>query len=199
MRPPARVLTTGALGLALGIGLLVTDAAGAADEKEIRAAVQQIADAIAKKDDAGARKQAEGLAKKVEEIYEVMDLMALRKGAKGGLGIGPKPGAVTPDGIERKFIELSKKPLPQGQLDKEAADLARAAYIAAAIAEVAHAKVPARDDGMKKRKDWLQWSKDMREGAARLAETAQTKKAADVKAAAVKLNSACNECHGVFR
>jgi cytochrome c556 len=73
------------------------------------------------------------------------------------------------------------------------------AYRIAAIAEVAHAKPPEKEDAKKKEKAWMQWSGDMGQAALGLADAAKSKKPADVKTAAAKLNTACNTCHGVFR
>jgi hypothetical protein len=196
MKTQVRTLLSGAAGLAVGIGLVAGTAnSGAADEKEVRAAILKMADMIEKNDAAGAKKQAAAM--KDAELLDAMNLLALR--SRKGLGVGADPDKIKPDGIEAKLIGMGRKPLPQAQLEKEAADLARMAYVIAAISEVARVKVPEKDEGQKKRKDWIMWSEEMRQSAEQLARAAKAKNAAETKTAAAKVNSSCNNCHGVFR
>ena len=68
------------------------------------------------------------------------------------------------------------------------------AYTAAAIGQVANAKPPEKDDGKKKKKDWVAWSQEMHEAALELADAAKKKDAAGVKTAAGKLDNKCNTC-----
>jgi hypothetical protein len=181
--------------------LLTAGSGGAADaEKDVREAVQRLADAIEKDDMAQAKSAAEDIAKSYE-LEEVMNTMAKRDpgGKKKAFGVGPKAGAITPDGIEAKIQNMSKAPKPQAQINKEAVALAQMAYRVAAIAEVAKVKTPEKDEGQKKRKDWTAWADDMKQASLQLAEAARSKKAPAVKAAAAKLNSSCNNCHGTFR
>jgi hypothetical protein len=190
----ARMLAAGA---ALALGFCLLSAGGtSADDKDVRDPTDKIAEAIAKGDTATAKKLAAGLAKSTE-LDNVMRQMALR--TKKGRGVGAKANEVMPDGIEAKIIALSKKPLPQKQLDTESKAITDAAYIAAAIGEVAHSKPPEKDEGMKKKKDWMGWSEEMSKSAVQLADAAKAKKPNDVKAAATKLNNSCSNCHGVFR
>jgi cytochrome c556 len=193
----ARVLLAGAALLALGICILVAGSGNAADENEkaARAALRKVADLIDKGDLGAAKAAAKDIAKKYE-LEEVMHAFQLR--TKKGEGLGEKPGAITPDGIEAKLINLAKKALPAKQLEKEADALARAAYISAAIAEVANFKVPEKD-AKKNPKDWIAWTKDMTDAAQDLAKAAKAKDPKGVKEAANKLNTSCNNCHGVFR
>jgi len=114
-------------------------------------------------------------------------------------GVGKKPGTVQPVGIGAKVQNMGKKALPQTQIDKEAADLAEMSYRVAAIAEVASARVPEKDEPKKKKKDWIEWSGDMKKVALELADAAKSKKPSDIKNSVAKLNSSCNTCHGVFR
>src|SRR5262245_22151173 len=86
------LLRVGAIGgVVAALGIL-----GSAWAGEYRDAVVKIAEAHAKGDKATTQKGADALAKKVEEIGEVMDEFKLR--TKGGIGVGAAPGAVTPDG-----------------------------------------------------------------------------------------------------
>ena len=73
--------------LVLGVGVVVT-AGNAADEK-LGDGVLKVASALEKKDAAGAKKQAETIAKSVM-MDDLMHLFAPR--AKKGLGVGGKPG-----------------------------------------------------------------------------------------------------------
>ncbi len=196
MTTEARVQAAGAAALALAIGFVAIGSGSAADDKDVRDAIFKIADALQNKDADGAKRQAQALAK-ANELDAVMDLFKLR--TKKGVGIGETPNAIMPDGIEQKIINLAKKKLPQKQLDKEADSLVRAAYIAAAISEVARLKVPEKDDGMKKKKDWIDWSEGLSKSALDLADAAKSKNPDKVKSAATTVNSNCNNCHGVFR
>jgi Cytochrome C' len=192
MKWHTRVLMASVAVLAAGVAGIAL----AGDEQEARAAVRKLADAVAKNDDAAVKQGADDIAKKYE-LEEVMHSFQLR--TKKGEGVGDKPGAITPDGIEAKFIALGKKPLPPATLNKEAAAIARAAYLSAAIAEVAERKTPEKKEGNKDPKDWLAWCKDMKAGSLDLARAAKAKDAKGVKDAASKVNSSCNNCHRVFR
>ncbi len=197
MKTEVRGLIAGALLLALGLWLIAgAETGGAADGKDPRAALLKIAELIEKGDDAAAKKEAALLAKDAD-LGDVMNLMLPR--TKKGVGVGTEAGKITPDGIEAKLINIARKPLPQKQLDYEATALARLAVITAAVSEVAQAKVPQKDEGAKKRADWTMWAKEMRQASGQLAQSAKTKNPTEVKTAAAKLNSACNNCHGVFR
>src|SRR5438132_447799 len=184
MKKRARVLVTGTAVLSLAIGILAATSGGAADDKaDLRSTSQKIADAIAQKDSDQAKKLAENVAKN-NDLEDVMHLMSKRDpGGKAKVfGVGKKPGAVQPDGIEAKVQNMGKLK-PQKQIDQESADLVEMAYRIAAVAEVAHAKPPEKEDAKKKKKDWMEWSGDMRKAALELAAAAKAKKPADVKTA----------------
>jgi hypothetical protein len=201
MKKQARVLVTGTAVLSLAIGFLAVGSGGAADDKaDLRIIVQKIADAIEKKDSDQAKKLAEEVAKN-NDLDDVMNLMSKRDAAGKAkrFGVGKKPGVISPDGIEAKIQNMGKKPLPQTQIDKEAADLVVMAYRVAAIAEVAHAKPPEKDEPKKKKKDWLEWSSDLEKSALALAEVAKAKKPMEIKNAVAALNTNCNTCHAVFK
>jgi hypothetical protein len=200
MKTYLRTMVAGAAVLALGLVLLAASGRTQADDAaNIRDAVQKAANSLANGDNAAAEKIATDLAKAVEQLEDVMNLMSKRTpSGKGGLGVG-KPGEFMPDGIEAQIQNLSKKPLPPGRLDKESDALIEMAYRVEAISEVAKAKAPEKDQGAKKKKDYLEWAGDMKKSAQELAEAAKTKDAKKVKSAAASLNNACNNCHGVFR
>jgi len=203
---PAGMVLAALAWMALGTG---RSGAGDDDDKETRDALLKIAAAIKAGDDAGAKKQAVALAKKIDTVEEVMDLLKPRKKDKkgkyvGGVGIGPTPGAIQPDGIEVKLLALGGNVMPAGTLAKEADALSEAAYITAAIAEVAiadaaNARRYLPDRGPKTKKAWLEYAKIMRDGAGQFAMAVKSKNAQEVKTAATKLNNNCVNCHNVFK
>jgi hypothetical protein len=184
----------GAVLLALASGVYLSSRALAQGKNND---VLKIAALIKKGDKEGAKAAAESLAKKVEEMEELMEVFKPRK--KGGIGVGDKPGAITPDGIEQKLLALGRDAPSPTALGKEAAALEEMAYAIAAVAEVTKAKAPKQNMGKKTVKDWNTWSDDMREAAVKLAEASKAKGAQDVKTAASKLNASCTNCHSVFR
>ena len=184
------------VAIAVAIGLYLAPTGRAGDAKVYAAEVNKIADMLEKKDTAGAEKAAQALAKKVEDIVEVMDLFKPR--SKGGIGVGAKAGAVVPDGIEQFLLKIGRD-TPTAKEMKDTAALTRMAYVSGAIAEVAHAKVPDKDLGKKTRKAWMGYSKEFRESWSDMVTAAKGKSAAQVKTAAVKMNNSCANCHGVFK
>jgi hypothetical protein len=181
-----------ATSFVLGCLFIVAGTGAAGDDKH---AILKIAAAIEKGDADGAAKQAKALAK-TAELEEVMHLFKPRK--KQGLGVGTKPGALTPDGIEQMLITLGRDAPTQAMVAKGAKDLERMGYITAAVAEFSIAKPSEKATGAKK-SDWTKMAKEMREMSIGFAEAAKSKSPASVKAAAEKLNGACNSCHTVFR
>jgi hypothetical protein len=167
---------------------------------DCRGAIQKLADAIQKNEDAQIKQLAEQIAK-TSGVLDSMNTLAKRDpaGKKLVFGVGKKPGIISPDGIEAKIQNLSRRPQSQQLIDREAPDLEVMAYRAAALAEIAKAGAPERNEGMKKIKDWLEWSEAMRKSADELAGAAKAKNPAGIKTAAAKLNASCNNCHGVFR
>jgi cytochrome c556 len=132
------------------------------------------------------------------ELIDLMNLLRLRE--KGGLGFGEKPTPpASSDGIESRLMGWAKRAPAGAELAKQADDIARAAYIMAAISELTEAHTPKKKEGDKDPKDWKQWTDDMREGSLELATAARMKDSAAIKKAANKLNASCNNCHGVFR
>jgi hypothetical protein len=163
--------------------------------KEAREAVLRMADLVERKDFMALKQQADGVAKSIEGLDDVMNLLKLR--SRGGLGIGDTPGAVAPDGMEAKVVNMAKRPLAPAQLAKESKDLVRLAYVNAAIAQISEARTDV--DGKMDPKAWQKWSIDMRQSAIELADAAQAMDPARVKAAAKKMNTSCTDCHDKFR
>src|SRR5205823_2498944 len=116
------------------------------------------------------------------ELEDVMNLMQPR--AKKGLGIGTKPGAVSPDGIEAFIINLDKRAPAKTVLEKSGPDLERMAYVTAAIGAIAAHKSPVQaKQGKKDPKDWVKWSDEMRDSALELADAFKAKNASAIKKA----------------
>jgi hypothetical protein len=206
MRTHLRLLVVSSVTLALGFWLLAGAGSGVADDKKEKkdngpqADIRKIADLFEQGDLAGAKAQAKASAGKIEDLEEVMNLFALRKAdGKGGEGIGPKPGAIKPDGIEAKLQNLTKRVLPN-ELKNDNAALQRMAYIAAAIAEIAQSKCPVdKKMGEKDPAEWKKWSEEMSASALELAKSIKAGNATDVKKVALRLDGTCRNCHGVFR
>lgn len=192
MKVPARLLCVTAVVAALAAWSLSGSSRAADDKADVGKDIDKIAELFAKGDKDAAKKEAEAVAKKTEEIGEVMHQMGLRK--KQALGVGPKPGAITPDGIEAKLTALGKRPLAANAMGKEAEALEQMGYRIAAIGQVAQAKLPGKDNNQ-----WKGWAEDMTKSGLELAAAAKAKKAADLKAAATKVEGSCNACHEKFR
>lgn len=191
----SRLGVAGLAGLLLSFGFLAGERSRAADDKSLIESIQKLSAAL-EKNDSNAKKLAGEIAQKVD-LEDLMHLFALR--AKKGLGVGAKPGAVMPDGLEKKLTELAKKPLDSKQVGDESEALTRMGYDMAALAAVAGAKPPAKDEGKKKKKDWIAFSDELREASLQLAAAAKSKKAADLHKAASKADGSCTKCHEIFR
>lgn len=175
------------------------------DNKEVVEAITKQAEEMTKKDWSAATKEGEGIAKK-HMLEDIMNLMKLRRkdpkggGFVGGVGLGTKPGAVSPDGIEAKIINLTKNPMPLATLNKQSAELIRMAEITAAIASATvHLSPVEKKMGQKDPAKWKELMKDMHGASLDLIDAVKKKDAAGVKKMANKLNGTCTECHGIFR
>ncbi len=195
MRMKAPSYAAGAAFLTLGLWMLSTNAGGAADDdyKAAQDAVGKVAELLAKKDEAGAKKEADAVRAKYE-LDAIMSVFKLR--SKKGVGVGPTPKAISPDGIEALFQNMEKKGPPQ----KDAAHVERSAYISAAVAMIAMEKCPVqKKEKDKDPKEWKQWCEDMRKGSLDLAAALKAYKPADIKSTVKRLNESCINCHGPFR
>jgi cytochrome c556 len=186
------------LGLALW-NMIPTSRSAADDDKgeALKKRVQQVADALKDK------KDADPLAKPIanqEDLEDVMRLMVTRvKEAKAKpFGVGEE-GAIDPDGIEAKLLNMSKQPMKAAKLKKEAAALEEMGYRVAAIARVAKYKPGAKVNTEKDKKDWQGWSDDMEKAALEFSDAANKQDAQALKKATNSLNSSCTNCHGKFR
>jgi hypothetical protein len=188
------LMSAGCFLLALGGWVLVSAQGNAAQPgKELKEGVLKIADTIKKGDMAGADAQAVALAKKVEDLGDLMDFF--KKRDKGGIGVGSKAGVVVPDGIEMKLVGLGRESPSVAALKKEAASLEEMGYVVAAMAKVARAK-PATGA---KAKEWNGWCDAVAADAVKLSAAAKSQGAADLKTIARKINESCNACHSAYR
>jgi hypothetical protein len=190
----------------LFLGLCLFLAAGysalAADKEAADAVAKQAEDVAKGKDWASLVKQGQPMAKKVE-LEQVMHLMKLRKPddeKRSGLGVGAKPGAITPDGIEAKIINMSKAPMPAARLQKEQEALIQLAERTAAIASIGIHQCPVQAPmGQKTPAKWKELMEDMHKSSEQLIKALKDKNPAKVKEAARRLNANCNDCHAIFR
>jgi hypothetical protein len=122
------------------------------------------------------------------------------KGGKGGLGIGAKPGAFDPDGIEAFILnQIGPSPKMKLNLKNDAADLTRLADITLAMAEIAGKFAPENSVGKKTPKAWNDYNDEMKKAATQLKDAVKANNNADVKKAFLALAASCNHCHTTFR
>jgi len=188
------------LGL-LALGLVITLAGrSTGGEEKYKKSVLKIAAAIEKGNSAAAQAEAKALAKSLKDFDEIEDVMSVFKlREKNGIGVGTKPNAIIPDGIELKLLAIGRDAPGQATVNKEAEALEKMSYVIAAVAEVAIARPPDKDDGKKKKKDFIRWAKQMREAAPGLAAAAKSKSPAEIQKAAAKINNVCTSCHTTFK
>jgi hypothetical protein len=181
--------------------LMLNSPGQAGEEAKLETQILKIADLHQKGDEAAAKAQAKAVAKSIEDMGDVMGFMKPRKVGKkgGGLGIGAKPGAIRPDGIEQMIMQLARDGITPDKLKKDGEALRRMAYVSAAIMDIALAKPPEKDEGTKTRKLWNESAKQAREAALELAKAIQGGSAAEVRRVANKLNAGCTNCHNEFR
>jgi len=188
------------LGL-LALGVVITLAGrSTGGEEKYKKSVLKIAAAIEKGNSAAAQAEAKALAKSLKDFDEIEDVMSVFKlREKNGIGVGTKPNAIVPDGVELKLLAIARDAPGQATVNKEAEALEKMSYVIAAVAEVAIARPPDKDDGKKKKKDFIRWAKQMREAAPGLAAAAKSKSPAEIQKAAAKINSVCTSCHMTFK
>jgi hypothetical protein len=174
--------------LAIGSEKLATD-------DETNAAVNAIADKLEKGDKEGAKKAVADLAK--ADLEDVMHAFKLRK--QKGIGVGKNKDEIQPDGIELKINAIARDGITVAALKKEGPALVRAAYVTGAIAQVALAKTPEKDEGKKKKSDWVEFATAMSTVSQEFAAAAKADDAPALKKAANKLKQQCDSCHMVFK
>jgi cytochrome c' len=182
-------MRTGMMVTAALLGLGIMTAVALADDE--KATIEKMADALQKGNDSEARKMAGAL--KDADLEDIMNLMLPRKAkGGGGIGVGPKAGAIMPDGIEKK-IQALEKVAPKG--DEEMKALERAGYIMHAISLTVGDKVPKG----KKPMPWKKYSADYEKAAKDFTDAAKKKDPKAIQAAAAKLNNACLQCHNDYK
>ncbi len=183
-------------GLALLVmaGWVFLASSGSAGEAAgLKDGVLKIAASVQKGDTAAAQSQAAVLAKKVEDLADLMELF--KKRDKGGIGVGLKKGVVVPDGIEIKLVKMGRDAPSTSEATKEAEALQHMGAVVAAMAYVTKSKPPAKV----KAKEWNGWCDDLAASGMKLSAAAKDHAPADLKAAASKINATCNACHSVYR
>jgi len=189
--------------LALVVGLLVVTAGNSADDEKVDPKkVKAAQEAILKLLDANSKDikaDAKALAK-AHNLDAVM-VAVFKPRAKGGLGVGSKPGAITPDHIDLKINTMGKMAMPKATLSKELPDLIKMVKVVKLTGEVAAFQGPDKKIGDKDPKKWKEFNDDMlkySDGLLQALEVAAPNPL-DVKKAAGKLYSTCTGCHGIFR
>ncbi len=184
--------TVGVAGLAV-LALWPADQGAASD-------VNRMADALARKDYAALKEDAERVAKKYAYNRPLMKVFRPRTAKGGGLGVGTKPGAIQPDGIEDKIKALARTVPSAAELEEQGDALVRMAEVTAAVAEVTRLKCEVHQKaGRLNPKDWERWSDAMRQSSLELAEAVRTRDGTRVTALAAKLHVTCTSCHRIFR
>jgi soluble cytochrome b562 len=190
-----------ALALVLVAGMVSLYAQEAKEAVAAKEDVKALADKAAKANWDDLSKAGQELAKKKK--YELLDVMTSFKprrpgGKVSGIGVGAKPGSVTPDGIEAQVINLSRRVVAANL--KNDKDLIRMAEQTEAVASIStHMPNELARKNAANMKEWQKWSKDMYDHAQALRKALGAKNPAQVKAAAQKLNGTCNECHTKYR
>jgi hypothetical protein len=184
-----------ALALALLVLLGSTEAKQAGNLKND---IDEIADAIAKNQPDTLKKKAAAVANAIDEVGDVMNLLLLRRGNKGGIGVGPKPEEIRPDGMDQKIADIATKGISQVKLKKEAKALERMAHRTAAILEVAQRK-PLATLNPQQVKQWQELAKESRAATLELAKAIREGAPPEVGKAAVRTYATCDRCHTLFK
>jgi len=137
------------------------------------------------------------------DSHAVMDLMAPRdpkNPKKSGIGIGPKPGAISPDGIEAKIINMTRNGIAPAELAAHSEHFKKMIDQLAVIAAITHNQAPAK----KKQNDadgavWKKSSAEMFEKSVALSRALDGKNNAAIKTAAKELDGTCKSCHTIYK
>jgi len=133
---------------------------------------------------------------------ELMDHMRVK--SKGGDGMHPDlqsnirlKGAL--NGIEEKIRALSMKEMTAAGAKKEAKELELLGYRTAVVGSLTYYYAPTMKKGEQNPDDWRNWSVQMRDAGVALAQAAKKENPADIYKTSNNLNSACSQCHTIFR
>lgn len=136
----------------------------------------------------------------IAKKYSLDEIMhAFKFRAKGGIGVGDKAGAITPDGIEAKLQGLMKKAPDKADLQKNGKAYAGMGDVSLTLAELTEIFTPKDKKGEKDPKKWKEYTENMRKGAKDLSAAATKGDGAAVQKAAKSLYGSCTDCHGIFR
>jgi hypothetical protein len=190
--------------VAVGLWALSETTSRGALDAENNALVNGLADLVEKGDAAAVKKTAAAIAKD-KDPDDIMSCFKPRyvkiKGNNVivGIGLGNKPGAITPDGIELKINAIVRDGITKELLDKERGALVRAGYVTQAVAHFAIHKPPEKDEGKKTKAVWKEWSQNMLTTAEEFTAAAKSGGAAELKKAANNLKNSCDGCHVIFK
>jgi cytochrome c556 len=189
MKRRAGMMFAGAL-LALGLWSMTAYSADDDDEtkaiKEAQQDVIKLMDSIkGKKGDVKA--QAQAMKKKYEELKPIMWVYKPRKA--NGIGMD-KDGA----GIESELARLGGTKSNPAKVAQKKKEIAKAADLSRAIAEVTELYVPKKNAAK-----WQGYVKDMKKASDELKKAAEDGDGAKIKKAINNLNASCTDCHGEFR
>jgi cytochrome c556 len=168
----------------VGVGGPRRPRAGVSVETDVTALVK---DLVAKKD---ISQKAAALAK-IHHLEHVME--AFKEPEEGGIEAA-KGGS-----IEARIAGLAKRPLKAASLKEDRAELIQVARISAVIAEVVGHQRPARPPSAWRAREWKRYTEDMKKAGLALEGALDKNDTKKVKAAALRLNNACNNCHTDFR
>jgi Cytochrome C' len=199
-------MVCGIIGVSFGIlGLVALGHAYADDDeivvpKKIQETVNKMADNVGKGNKVDKDATMFFMDHK-EELKKTMWVFKQReKDGKGGLGVGPKPGAYKPDGIEALiFNQLAMKPMQQLDAKTSAADLNRLADITLAMVEITGKFAPEKPVGKKTPKEWNGSNEDVKKAALLLKDAVKAGSNADMKTALGQIAAGCTRCHNTFR
>jgi hypothetical protein len=174
--------------------------AAPATDDDTNAAMNKVADLLAKGDADAAKKAAKAIADKTDlETFMTGFRPRLdKKGKPWGIGVGEKGTGFQPDGIELMIIDIDKNGISADNVKKYSAGLARAGQVAAAIGHTARVATPPKP-GAQNQADWNKWSEAMVQAAGDFSAAAKANNAGDLKKAATKMKENCDSCHKVFK
>jgi hypothetical protein len=183
-------MTRAARGLAFGSVLVLGAGLLSARAQDLRGVGKDVAD-LAREAEAGTdvSKKAAALAKRYARTGAVMRVYSPR--ARGGIGFGPRG-----EGIEYKFLDLGERPLSAAALKKESPDLLQLAHVNMVVAEVLRGHAPEKPVAGRGKKEWVRDLEGLKRGSQALLQAVKAGDPKAVQVAAVRINGACNSCHG---
>jgi hypothetical protein len=113
---------------------------------------------------------------------------------KGGIGLGDEGRS-----IEARLAALSKQDLGWVGVRREKDDLLKLARVSVAVAAVTGHQLPDRSLSAWRAREWRRYTEDMKKAGRALEGALDKNDTRKVKAAALRLNNACVNCHSDFR